>query len=95
MYLAGCHVVAQTQGYHLICIWGSEGKFQGRGGVLNLVFCRTGMPFLCAVCMQAMTHSVANVPSQYTVKSVVVGAGFWETIGNEKWGELGRWPYSR
>ena len=53
------------------------------------------MPFPCAVCMQAMTHSVANVPSQYTVKSVVVGAGFWETSGNEKWGELGRWPYSR
>ena len=35
LYLAGCHVVAQTQGYHLICIWGSEGKFQGRGVVLN------------------------------------------------------------
>ena len=29
--LAGCHVVAQTQGYHLVCIWGSLVKFQGVG----------------------------------------------------------------
>ena len=27
--LAGCHVVAQTQGYHLVCIWGSLVRFQG------------------------------------------------------------------
>ena len=29
--LAGCHVVAQTQGYYLVCIWGSLIKFQGGG----------------------------------------------------------------
>ena len=27
--LAGYHVIAQTQGYHLVCIWGSLVKFQG------------------------------------------------------------------
>ena len=26
------HVVAQTQGYYLVCIWGSLCKFQGGGG---------------------------------------------------------------
>ena len=26
---AGCHVVEQTQGYHLLCILGSLVKFQG------------------------------------------------------------------
>ena len=31
-----------------------------------------------AVCMQAMTHSVDNVPSQLAVKLVVVGLGFVE-----------------
>ena len=30
------------------------------------------------VCMQAMTHSVDNVPSQLAVKLVVVGLGFVE-----------------
>ena len=36
------------------------------------------MQFVCAVCMQAMTHSVDNVPSQQAVKLVVVGLGFVE-----------------
>ena len=31
LYLSGCHVVAQTEGYHLVCIWGSLDKFQGVG----------------------------------------------------------------
>ena len=31
--LAGCHVVAQTQGYLVVCIWASWIKFQG-GGVV-------------------------------------------------------------
>ena len=35
LYLAGCHVVAKTQGYHLVCIWGSLGIFQGRGVILK------------------------------------------------------------
>ena len=26
---AKCHVAAQSQGYHLVCIWGSYIKFQG------------------------------------------------------------------
>ena len=30
-----CHVVAQTQGYHLVCIWGSLVKFQGGGVVVK------------------------------------------------------------
>ena len=37
---------------------------------------RTVSQFVCAVCMQAMTHSVDNVPSQQTVKLGVVGLGF-------------------
>ena len=36
------------------------------------------MQFVSAVCMQAMTHSVDNVPSQQAVKLVVVGLGFVE-----------------
>ena len=36
--LAGCHVVAQTQGYHVVCICGSLGKFQGGGSLLRLCF---------------------------------------------------------
>ena len=37
----GCHVVAQTQGYHLGCIWGSLVKFQGGGVVLKtMLFAR-------------------------------------------------------
>ena len=59
---------------------------------------RTVLQFVCAVCMQAMTHSVDNVPSQQTVKLGVVGLFssvgldcFWETSSNEKWGVLGKW----
>ena len=44
----------------------------------SLMFLRTVKQFFCAVCMQAMTHSVANVPSQQAVKLVVVGLGFVE-----------------
>ena len=36
------------------------------------------MQFVCAVCMQAMTHSVDNVPSHQEVKLVVLGLGFVE-----------------
>ena len=39
---------------------------------------RTVMQFDCAVSMQTMTHSVDNVPSQQTVKLVVVGLGLVE-----------------
>ena len=37
--LAGCHVVAQIQSYHLICIWGSLVKCQGGGVVLKTTLC--------------------------------------------------------
>ena len=37
--LAGCHVVAQTQGYHVVCIWGSLFKFQGNGVVVKTMLC--------------------------------------------------------
>ena len=62
------------------------------------------MQFVCAVCMQAMSHSFDNVPSQQAVKRVAVGLGllssvgldcFWETSFNEKWGELGKWLCNR
>ena len=35
----GSHVVAQTQGYHLVCIWGSLVKFQGDGVVVKTMLC--------------------------------------------------------
>ena len=34
-----CHVVAQTQGYHLVYIWGSLVKFQGGGVVVKTMLC--------------------------------------------------------
>ena len=34
-----CPVVAQTQGYHLVCIWGSLVKFQGDGVVVKSMLC--------------------------------------------------------
>ena len=36
------------------------------------------MQFVYAVCLQAMTHSVDNDPTQQAVKLVVVGIGFVE-----------------
>ena len=37
--LTGCHVVAQTQGYHLVYIWGSLVKLQGGGVVVKTMLC--------------------------------------------------------
>ena len=37
--MAKRHVVAQTQGYHLVCLWGSLVKFQGGGVVLKIMLC--------------------------------------------------------
>ena len=46
--LAGCHVVAKTQGYHLVCIWGSLIKFQGGGVVVKFdVFLHSYVVCLC------------------------------------------------
>ena len=65
----------------LVCIWGGLVEFQrGRVVVKFYVFSRCYAVFfvVVAVCMQAMTHSVDNVPSQLAVKLVVVGLGFVE-----------------
>ena len=48
--LAGCHVVAQTEGYELVCIWGSLVKFQGGGVVLKFdEFPHCYAVFLCCL----------------------------------------------
>ena len=39
---------------------------------------RTLVQFVCAVCMQAMTHSVDNISSQQAVNVVVAGLAFFE-----------------
>ena len=39
MGLAGCHAVAKSQGYLLVCIWGSLIKLQGDGVWLPLRAC--------------------------------------------------------
>ena len=36
------------------------------------------MQFVCAVCIQAMTHPVDNVPSQQAVELLVLGPGIVE-----------------
>ena len=51
--LAGCHVVAQTQGYHLVCIWSGLFKFQGGGDVLKFGCFRSVMQFFVLfICKQ-------------------------------------------
>ena len=45
-----CPVVAQTQGYHLVCIWGSLVKFQGGGVVVKFdVFLHSYAVCLCCL----------------------------------------------
>ena len=73
---AKCDVVAQTQGYHLVCIWGSLCKFQGGGVVLKFDVFSHCYAVFSAICMQAMTHSFDNVPSQQAVKLVVCRTWF-------------------
>ena len=44
------HVVAQTQGYHLVCIWGSLVKLQGSGVVVKFdVFLHSYAVCLCCL----------------------------------------------
>ena len=66
----------------MVCIWGSLVKFQGVGVVVKFdLFSHCRAVFLCCLrtyCMQAMTHSADNVPSQQAVKLMVVGLGFVE-----------------
>ena len=79
MCLAVSHVLAKIQGYYLVCIWGSLVKFLGVGVVVNFDLfshCYAVFFVLLACCMQAMTHSADNVPSQQAVKLVVVGLCF-------------------
>ena len=56
--------------------WGRLVKFQAGGG--GCCTHHTAMQFVYAVCLQAMTHSVDNDPTQQAVKLVVVGIGFVE-----------------
>ena len=37
--LVGCHIIAQTLAYNLVCIWGSLVKFQGGGVVVKTMLC--------------------------------------------------------
>ena len=37
--VAGRHVVSQTQGYHLVCVWDSLVKFHGGGVVVKIMLC--------------------------------------------------------
>ena len=37
--LAGCHIGAQKQGYHLVCIWGIFVKCEVGGVVLKTMLC--------------------------------------------------------
>ena len=37
--LAGCHVVAEKQGYHLVCMWGGLLKFQKGEVVVKSMLC--------------------------------------------------------
>ena len=50
--LAGRHVVAQTQGYHLVCIWASLVKFQG-GWDCCKVWCVFAVLCICLCCLHA------------------------------------------
>ena len=81
--------------------WFASGvvRLNSRGWGCFKVWCVTALECsFCAVCMQAMKHSVANVPSQQAVKLEVLGPLVslsnvvvdWEISGNEKWGELGK-----
>ena len=51
---------------------------RGVGLLFSLMCFCTLMQFVCAVCMQAMTHSVDNVASQQAVELLVLGLGFVE-----------------
>ena len=54
--LAVCHVVAQTQGYHLVCNWGSLVKFQRGGVVVKTMLCARVR--ICRVFVPGLTNRV-------------------------------------
>ena len=57
--LAGCHLVAQTQGYQLVSTWGSLVKSPGADGVwvvLKIDVFPHWYAVFCAVCRQVRKH---------------------------------------
>lgn len=65
----GCGAVAETQGFYLVCIWGRLAHLlggEGGGGrvVLKLDVFSHCYAVFCGVCIEAMIHSVENVPSE-------------------------------
>ena len=66
---------------HRAIIWGAFGVvwLNSRGGGVVVEFDVFLHSYaVCFCCMQAMTHSVDNVPRQQAVRLVVVGLGFVE-----------------
>ena len=67
---------------HRAIIWYAFGVAWLNSRVVGLLYSLmcfgTLMQFVCAFCMQAMTHSVDRVRSQQAVELVVVGIGFVE-----------------
>ena len=63
---------------HRAIIWYEFGVTWLNSRGVGLLCFRTVMQFVCAVCIQAMTHSVDNVPSQQAVELVVIGLVFVE-----------------
>ena len=51
-----CPVVAQTQGYHLVCNWGSLVKFQRGGVVVKTMLCARVR--ICRVFVPGLTNRV-------------------------------------
>ena len=84
LFLAGCHVVARTQGYHLICVWGSLVKFQGGGVVLKIMLCARVRIFFKAKCLPqidgglclAGCHVVARTQSYHLVCTRIAWLNF-------------------
>ena len=67
-----CHVVAQTQGYHLVCIWGSLVKFQGGGVVVKTMICARVQ--ICCVFVPGLTRlSKLNVSLKLRGRCVWLG----------------------
>ena len=66
---------------HRAIIWGAFGVVwlnSRGGGVVESLMCFCTLMQFVSVCMQAMTHSVDNVPRQQAVRLVVAGLGFVE-----------------
>ena len=73
-----CTDIGLSSGAHWVGVDWSNSR-RGGGLLLYTLMCfRTAMQFVYAVCLQAMTHSVDNDPTQQAVKLVVVGIGFVE-----------------